>query len=218
MIEIENLDFGYGSGFRLRIPRLSIERGSKVAVVGPSGTGKTTLLLLLAGVHTASEGRIRVADADLSQMNDAARRWFRISNIGFIFQEFELVEYLDVQDNILLPFWINRSQRADSAVVQSAKYLALSLGLSDKLNRPIRQLSRGEQQRVAVCRALLPGPKILLADEPTGGLDPENKQRVMEILEERANQTGASLVCTTHDLSLLQKFDRTIDIAEIQAE
>lgn len=219
MIEIENLDFRYGgSGFRLRIPHLSIAPGSKVALVGASGAGKTTLLLLMAGVHIVKQGRVCVADCDLGRMNESARRRFRIRKIGFVFQDFELIEYLNVRENILLPYYINKSQSLDSDVIQNFKELAFALGLSDKLNRPIRHLSRGEQQRVGVCRALLPKPEIVLADEPTGSLDLENRRRVMKILEERAKQTGASLICVTHDLNEGGKFDRTIDISKIQTE
>lgn len=219
MIQIENLDFSYAeTEFRLRIPELSIDQGERVAIAGPSGIGKTTLLRLLAGILVANQGRVQVAGHDLSHLNDSARRRFRISKIGFIFQDFELVEYLNVRENILLPFMINTSQRLDSAKRHAADELASSLGLADKLNRPIHQLSRGEQQRVAVCRALLPGPRILLADEPTGGLDVANGDRVIEILTQNADQTGASLICVTHDLGVLDRFDRAIQFAAFLAE
>ncbi len=214
MIQIENLDFAYGGAeFGLRIRQLSIAPGSTVAITGPSGSGKTTLLLLLSGVFRPTAGRILVNGRDLGALGESERRQFRICTVGFIFQNFELIDYLDVRENILLPFLINRSLRLNAAVRRSAETLADSVGLSEKLNRPITQLSRGEQQRVALCRALLPGPKLILADEPTAGLDAANAERAMEQLWKHAIRIDATVVCVTHDISLLDRFDRVLDIS-----
>jgi putative ABC transport system ATP-binding protein len=217
VIRIEDLRFQYGgSGFVLRVDRLTIARGERVAVVGPSGSGKTTLLYLLAGVCTAQHGRVVVDGTDLARLSDATRRDFRIGSIGLVFQDFELIDYLNVRDNILLPYYINGSLRLDSAVRMAAEALAAAMGLDDKLRRPIDQLSQGERQRVAICRALLPGPKLLLADEPTGNLDPPNKRRILQLLMEQAESTAATLLMVTHDHSLLNAFERVIDLADFQ--
>lgn len=215
MIVIKDLLFQYGNtDFSLRLGELSIERGARTALLGPSGSGKTTLLHLIAGILVPQRGSIRVADVNLAQLSDAARRNFRISRIGFVFQDFELVEYLSVRENILLSFLINGSLKLDTAVRKQARHLADSMGLGDKLNRPVGRLSHGEKQRVAICRALLPGPKVLLADEPTGELDPVNKRRIVQILFDRATRTEATLIVVTHDHSILEGFDRVIDFQD----
>jgi putative ABC transport system ATP-binding protein len=215
MIRIDDLHFEYrDGGFTLAIDRLEIDRGTKVAFVGPSGSGKTTLLHLMAGILVPRRGRIRVGDTELSALNDAARRNFRISAVGFVFQDFELIEYLNVRENILLPHLINGSLALNAVVRQSADRLAESVGLGDKLWRSIGHLSQGERQRVAICRALLPGPQVLLADEPTGNLDPNNKRRILDLLCERATDTGATLIVVTHDHSLLPGLDRVIDFQQ----
>lgn len=218
MIQIEDLGFHYGgSGFELRIQRLAVARGEKLGVVGPSGSGKTTLLNLLAGVFPAQRGRVIVDGVDLSGLSDGARRNFRIGSVGFVFQDFELIEYLNVRDNILLPYYINRHLRLDSGVRREAERWAATLSLGGKLSRRMDQLSHGERQRVAICRALLPGPQLLLADEPTGNLDPENKRRIMRLLVDQADASGATLLVVTHDHSLLSVLDRVIDLAAYQA-
>jgi putative ABC transport system ATP-binding protein len=218
MVDIEGLSFQYGEdGFRLWVPRLSIRRGERVAIVGPSGSGKTTLLFLLAGVHVPQAGSIRVGDVELGRLSDAARRDFRIRQVGFVFQDFQLLDYLNVLENILLPCLINRRVRWDSTIRRTAESLASSLGLGGQLQRPLGCLSHGERQRVAICRALLLGPRLLLADEPTGNLDPDNKRRILRILLERAQQTQATLLVVTHDHSLLSDFDRVLDCADFQA-
>ena len=215
MIAIKDLLFQYGNtDFRLRLGELSIEPGTRTALVGPSGSGKTTLLHLIAGILVPQRGSIRVADVDLPRLSDAARRNFRISRIGLVFQDFELVEYLNVRENILLSFLINGSLKLDAAVRKQARRLADSMGMGDKLNRPVGRLSHGEKQRVAICRALLPGPKVLLADEPTGDLDPANKRRIVQILFDRAARTEATLIVVTHDHSLLEGFDRVVDFRD----
>jgi ABC-type lipoprotein export system ATPase subunit len=183
MIELENLEFRYGEGdFRLRIRELTVDRGSKVAVVGPSGSGKTTFLHLVAGISLPRAGRVTTGGIELTALDDAARRAFRIRHIGLVFQEFELLEYLNVLDNILLPYRIDPVLRLDLEVRERAVRLAERVGIADKLGRFAHRLSQGEKQRVAVCRALLVEPELLLADEPTGNLDPANKGRVLDIL------------------------------------
>ena len=215
MIQVIGLDFRYSTGeFRLRVPELSIEQGSKVAIIGPSGSGKTTLLHLLAGIIVPQGGTIRVREIELTGLSDSARRDFRIADIGLVFQEFELLEYLDVLDNILLPYRITGALNLDRAVRDRAIELAGRVGIGDMLNRYTHQMSQGEKQRVAVCRALLPEPLLLLTDEPTGNLDPDNKGRVLDILSNYAAEAGATLVTVTHDHELVKRFDRVIDFRQ----
>ena len=214
MIRIEKLDFAYPQGpFRLVIDALSIEPGQSVAFIGPSGSGKTTLLHLAAGIVTPEKGRIVTGSHEVSALPDGARRDFRIRHVGLVFQEFELLEYLDVNDNILLPYRINRSLTLNGEVRRRARELADDVGIGDKLDRDVRRLSQGERQRVALCRALLADPQLVLADEPTGNLDPENKELVLDILFRHAR--NATLVTVTHDHTVLDRFDRVIDFAEL---
>ena len=212
MICLTDLDFRYGEGdFALRIARLAIRPGESVAVIGPSGSGKTTLLHLIAGIATPRAGSVTTAGVEVSALDEPARRDFRIRRVGLVFQEFELLEYLDVLDNILLPFRINRALHLDSAVRERAHELAREVGIGDKLGRFPDRLSHGERQRVAICRALVGQPSLLLADEPTGNLDPANVDRVLDILFGYAEQSGATLVTVTHDHDLLNRFGRVID-------
>ncbi|MDA1013170.1 MAG: ABC transporter ATP-binding protein [Planctomycetota bacterium] len=218
MIEIKDLLFRFGNvGFALRIPHLQIESGERVAIVGPSGSGKTTLLNLLAGIQTPTSGCIQVAETEVSQLNDAARRAFRISRIGLVFQEFELIEYLSVFENILLPFRINRRLRLDADATESAASLVQATGLGELTQRFPKQLSQGERQRASLCRALVHRPPVVLADEPTGNLDPANKQSVLDMLLQRTRDANATLIMVTHDHSLLNRFDRVVDFAELNA-
>ena len=217
MIQIRDLEFRYGSEFTLRVPELSIQSGEKVAMVGPSGSGKTTLLMLFAGVTMPQRGSIRVADTQVDQLTDSARRSFRARRIGMVFQDFELIEYLSVEYNILLPFLINSSMRLTSEIRARVRSLAKATGLAEKLARYPRQLSQGEQQRVAICRAMITQPKLLLADEPTGSLDLSTANNVLDLLIEHVDQCGTTLLMVTHDRGLLAKFDRTINLADFHA-
>jgi putative ABC transport system ATP-binding protein len=212
MIQISALRFHYGDGdFALHVPELAISCGEAVALIGPSGSGKTTLLNLIAGIETPDSGSVRTAGVEVSALDDGARRSFRVGEIGLVFQEFELLEYLDVLDNILLPYRINASLKLDGAVRERAVALAGRVGIGDKLGRYARQLSQGERQRAAVCRALVTRPRLLLADEPTGNLDPANKDRVLDILFDYACEEDATLLTVTHDHDLLERFGRVID-------
>jgi putative ABC transport system ATP-binding protein len=215
MIRISDLRFRYSEGeFALHVPELAVEQGERVAIIGPSGCGKTTLLHLIAGIRTPQSGQVSTNEVDLTDLDDSQRRDFRIRNIGLVFQEFELLEYLDVLDNILLPYRINSSLTLTGAVRERARKLAGQMGIADKLDRYANLLSQGERQRVAVCRALLAEPDLLLADEPTGNLDPTNKDRVLELFLESAAASGATLVTVTHDHDLLPRFERVIDFRE----
>ena len=216
MISITGLRFRYpDGGFELDVPSLEVAAGEKLAIIGPSGSGKTTLLHLMAGIRLPQRGTVVTDGVEVSGLEDGPRRDFRIRRIGMVFQEFELLEYLSVLDNILLPYRISASLRLDRDARQRAGELAAGVGLGDKLNRLSTRLSHGEKQRVAVCRALVAGPVLLLADEPTGNLDPGNTQRVLDILLDAAGTTGATLVTVTHDHDLLPSFDRFVDVAEL---
>jgi ABC-type lipoprotein export system ATPase subunit len=149
---------------------------------------------------------------EVTALDDARRREFRIRNIGLVFQEFELLEHLSVLDNVLLPYRINPSLHLEPPVRQRAIRLARRVGVSDKLGRFANRLSQGEKQRAAVCRALIAEPELLLADEPTGNLDPANKGRVLDILFDYAEERGATLLTVTHDHDLLGRFGRVIDL------
>ncbi|AAU91605.1 ABC transporter ATP-binding protein [Methylococcus capsulatus] len=215
MIEIERLSFRYpGAGTGVALPALRIERGARVAIIGPSGAGKTTLLKLIAGILTPGTGTVRVDGITVSALDDDARRNFRISRIGFVFQELELLDYLSVYDNIVHPYRINRVLKLDRQVRDRARALAEHTGLGDKLAALPRELSQGERQRAAVCRALLTEPDLLLADEATGNLDPANKLRIIELLIQAAERNRATLLAVTHDHELLPLFDRVIDIRQ----
>jgi putative ABC transport system ATP-binding protein len=217
MINIQSLKFAYPSGeFRLDIQELSVSSGEKVAVIGPSGTGKTTLLNLLAGIITPAKGTILVDGVAVNEMHDTARRNFRITNIGFIFQDFGLLDYLDVRNNILHPYRITDALKLDLDVRNRAEMLAEQMSIADKLHRHPDDLSHGERQRVAICRALLPGPKLILADEATGNLDPKNKLHILELLFDSVKSHEATLLAVTHDQELLPNFDRVVNFNDFR--
>ena len=215
MIEISDLLFSYPRGtFSLRVPELGVETGERVAVIGPSGSGKTTLLNLIAGISTPREGSVRTGGVEVSSLGETDRRDFRIRHIGLVFQGFELLEHLDVLDNVLLPYRINDALRLDGEARERARRVAARVGLADKLRRNVGQLSQGERQRAALCRALCTEPGVVLADEPTGNLDPANKGLVLDLLLDSVAATGSTLVAVTHDHDLLGSFDRVVDFKD----
>jgi putative ABC transport system ATP-binding protein len=191
--------------------------GEKVAVIGPSGSGKTTLLNLVAGILIPRHGRVDCAGIGVSDLGDRQRRDFRISTIGFVFQDFELLDYLDVLDNILHPYRITGALRLTGEVRERAIGLARQMAIGDKLHRRIDHLSQGEKQRVAICRALLPSPKLVLADEATGNLDPRNKGHILELLFRSVESHNATLLAVTHDHELLPHFDRVVDFSDFRS-
>ncbi len=215
MISIHDLTFAYKEDdFRLHIPELTVREGEKIAVVGPSGCGKTTLINLLSGILIPATGAVYFGDIDISKLDYEDRQDVRAVKMGLVFQEFELLEYLSVLENILLPFRINQILRLDSTVIERARNLASDVGLGDKLLRYPGRLSQGERQRVAVCRAMVSRPAIIFGDEPTGNLDPRNRDQVMESLFDYSKKSAAPLVVVTHDAELQACFDRMINIQE----
>ena len=215
MIQISQLDFQYSRGeFRLHIPSFTVLSGEKVAVIGPSGSGKTTLLNLIAGILTSQVGSVKIHDVEINRLTDRERRDFRITSIGFVFQDFELLDYLNVMDNILHPYRITTALRLDKTVRERAVKLANDMGIGVMTRRRSTDLSQGEKQRAAICRALLPQPKLLLADEATGNLDPSNKTKILDLLFSSVEDHGATLLAVTHDHELLPRFDRVVDFRD----
>jgi len=218
MISIQNLHFHYpNSEYQLSVPEFAVSSGEKIAVVGPSGSGKTTLLNLLAGILTPMQGDVQIGGIAVSNLGDAGRRDFRISNIGFVFQDFELLDYLSIFDNILHPYRITDALRLTGKVRQRAISLAEEMGIAGYLKKHPGELSQGEKQRAAICRALLPNPSLILADEATGNLDPANKTRILDLLFKSVEDHNATLVAVTHDHELLPRFDRVIDFQSFQS-
>jgi ABC-type lipoprotein export system ATPase subunit len=218
MIAISDLQFQFPhSDFRLAVPSLNIAAAGRAAIVGPSGSGKTTLLHLISGILPFSRGTIRVQDRDLNALGEAARRAFRVAQIGLIFQNFELVSYLDVLENILLPFRLNPALRLTPEIARRAEQLARQTGIEHRLGYFPHRLSHGEKQRVAICRAMLPEPPLLLADEPTGNLDPPAKQRVVDLLFQQIERTGSTLLMVTHDTEIAARFPRVINCRDFAA-
>jgi len=157
-----------------------------------------------------------VDSAKVSELADAGRRDFRITNIGFVFQDFLLLDYLNVLDNILHPYRITGALKLEKEVRERAGVLAQEMAIGDKLKRNANDLSHGEKQRVAICRSLLPQPKLILADEATGNLDPVNKALILDLLFQSVEDHDATLLAVTHDYELLKRFDRVVDFQEFQ--
>ncbi len=216
-VRVHNLRFTYpGRGSTISPPDIDIDPGGRVAFIGPSGSGKTTLLRLIAGILTPDAGSITLDDTDISALPDLQRRRFRAERIGFVFQDFRLLDHLDVRENVRLP--LRLSKRTGRDTFATADALLNEAGVLTKARSRPRALSHGEKQRAAICRALVTGPGLILADEPTGNLDPINKTKILELLIEKASAAKATLIVVTHDESLLPSFDRVIDFAAMPAE
>ena len=211
VIEIQDLVFQYPVSpneepFTLHVKSWSLGANEKAVLHGPSGCGKSTLLNLISGSLAHQKGTLNVLGESRKATSEAQRRAHRISNIGFIFQDFPLIMYLNVLENVVLPYRINPVLTLDEKTKQRAKKLLQQLGLDGKYNRKPKALSQGERQRVAVARSMITNPKLILADEPTAGLDPARSASVMSLLEDMVHENDCSLLVVTHDPMIRQRF------------
>jgi len=189
---------------------LHITAGETVGLVGPSGSGKTSLMLLLAGLESATSGQISINDAQISGMSEDALALFRRRNIGIVFQSFHLIPTMTATENVAIPLELAGIVDAFAIAENALK----DVGLGHRLTHYPSQLSGGEQQRVALARAIAPRPRLLLADEPTGNLDHDTGQRIIELLFRLREQVGATLLLITHDPALAKRCDRTLRMAD----
>jgi putative ABC transport system ATP-binding protein len=206
----------------LAIDSLRVARGERLLLRGPSGSGKSTLLSLLAGVLTARSGSVRVLGQELGAFAGAARDSFRADHIGIIFQMFNLIPYLSVQENVCLPCAFSsrrreRCERSGTGVVETAAQLLEHLGMGgdEMLRRQAAELSVGQQQRVAAARALIGAPEIVLADEPTSSLDSDRRAAFLELLFRECARERTTLIFVTHDETLVPRFDRAVEFAQL---
>ncbi len=202
------------------IDELSLKPGEHLFVRGASGSGKTTLLNLLAGVHAPTDGVVRLLGTDLADLSASRRDQFRADHLGVIFQQFNLLPYLTALENVTLScaFSDRKSKRAGEGqdITSTARSLLDALNLAGSLHdAPVNKLSVGQQQRVAVARALIGGPEILIADEPTSALDADNRDRFMDLLFREAEAQHCTLVFVSHDPQLADRFDHQISLRSV---
>ena len=191
---------------------IDVERGEMLAIVGPSGIGKSTLLHLLGGLDTADSGRIHVSDTELTSMSNDELAKFRNRNVGFVFQFHHLLPEFTAAENVAMPGWIGRIDHVEA--LRKAEALLSELGLASRGRHYPNQLSGGEQQRVAIARALLADPLLFLADEPTGNLDLETSECVFELMRECHSKRGLTSVIVTHNPDLAARCDRVFEMKQ----
>ena len=214
MIATSQLCFKYPGrdAFELRVPDLSMARGEHCCLVGPSGSGKTTLLKLFTGIYKPTSGEVRLGGIPTAMEHEARLREFRLRHVGYIFQDFGLLEYLSVEDNVLLPYLLSSHMQITNDVRSRSAMLLERVGMAHRRHAAPGQLSQGECQRVAIARALIGEPQLVIGDEPTGNLDPANVQRIMELLLGIVRDAGATFLLVTHNHDLLRHFSRVLDM------
>lgn len=214
IVKVEHLSKVYGKGdtavHALDDVSFSIEQGQFVAIVGPSGSGKSTLLHILGGVDTPTSGKVRIGDTDISKLDETALAIFRRRQIGLIYQFYNLIPILTVEENMTLPLLLD-GKKPDRQMLHT---LVSTLGLSDRLNHLPNQLSGGQQQRVSIGRALLNNPALMLADEPTGNLDSENSKEIIALLRRFNREFNQTVVIITHDERIALSADRVISVQD----
>ncbi|MEM8749014.1 MAG: ABC transporter ATP-binding protein [Pseudomonadota bacterium] len=220
-IAIEDLYFRFNDrsrSFALKIASLKIGQGERIALLGPSGSGKSTLLGLICGVLTPREGTVRVLGHQLEQMSSRERDRFRADKLGVIFQQFNLLPYLSVLDNVVLALEFSHQRHLSAQEKQnSARQLldALGLGGDQIVRQKAAELSVGQQQRVAAARAFIGAPALIIADEPTSALDEDRQSEFLALLFSRQKADGSTLLMVTHDRRLAGQFDRVLNLADI---
>ncbi|MEP7104105.1 MAG: ABC transporter ATP-binding protein [Candidatus Dojkabacteria bacterium] len=219
IIEINSVTKRYKNGDQktsaVKNVSYSLPKGESLAIIGPSGSGKSTLLNLLGGLDKPTEGGVKIDNSELNKLNDNELSKFRNRVIGFVFQFFNLQEYLTAQENVMIPMLIAGEKQSHAK--HQAEELLKQVGLSERKNYYPKQLSGGEMQRVAVARSLANKPKILLADEPTANLDKASAEKVLDIFDDIA-KTGVSVVVITHDHNVSDRFKNVLKLKNGEVE
>ncbi|RXJ72110.1 methionine ABC transporter ATP-binding protein [Veronia nyctiphanis] len=220
MIKIENIKFHWPGqrSPQIDICDLELAQGHRMFISGQSGCGKSTLLSLIAGISVPDSGLVMVADRDLTQMKASKRDAFRADHLGLIFQQFNLLPYLNVLENVTLPCYFSalRKSRVSGGLEVEAKRLLSALGLGEGLHRqPVTALSIGQQQRVAVARALIGKPSLVIADEPTSALDHDSRDKFLSLLVEQCEASNSSLIFVSHDHTLKSHFNEVVSLPDI---
>nr|BFD31916.1 ABC transporter ATP-binding protein [Pigmentibacter ruber] len=219
IIDINNLLFSYHKNQKvLDIPKLEIFEKDKIFLYGPSGCGKTTLLSILTGILAANEGSVKVLNHEFVGLKPSLRDQIRGTEMGYIFQLFNLIPYLTVLENIILPCKLNplrRKNKTLSEIKEKCIEIAKNLNIAQILSKKATEISIGQQQRVAAARALLGDPKIIIADEPTSSLDEENRELFIQHLFEQCNTQNSSLIFVSHDINLKKLFSKQINLPEL---
>ena len=212
MIEVKSIGKSFGELEVLKGVNLSVKKGEIVAIIGKSGAGKTTLLQIIGTLDRPTKGQVLIDGTDVFAMKDKDLAAFRNKHIGFIFQFHQLLPEFTALENVCIPAMIAREKEADYK--PRAEKLLRDLGLSDRMNHKLNALSGGEKQRVAAARALMMAPDIILADEPTGSLDTQNKKELSELLLKLRKEYGQTILLVTHDKELANIADRIIEIKD----
>ena len=219
IIKIDTVKFYWSkkSNFKIFVPNLEIKKGEKVLLLGESGSGKTTILSLICGFLNPLSGNIFINGKTINQLSSKTKDEYRADNIGIIFQQFNLLPYANVVDNVLLPLYFSKV-RSNNVPDKREKVIELFKKLrlpDDIIQFKASSLSMGQQQRVAVARALIGNPSLIIADEPTSSLDADAQKIFLDLMFEQISETNSTLLMVSHDRSLSGQFDRLIDINEI---
>ena len=224
ILDLKNVCFSWKNSGRelLNLPELLVEQHDHVFLQGPSGSGKSTLLALVGGILVSESGTLKVLGTEIKSLSSSARDAFRVDHIGFIFQLFNLLPYLSIEENVMLPLSFSkmrakRAGRTKIDQVNEAHRLLKALALGEQLaeKSPVIELSVGQQQRVAAARALIGNPELIIADEPTSALDADLRHSFLELLFGECKKAGSTLLFVSHDSSLSEHFKRKISMDEI---
>lgn len=220
MIELKNVSKQYQVGehtvHALKNINLTIQDAEFLAIVGPSGSGKSTLLHVIGGLDQADEGDIFINGENLKAYDDTALSHYRNNTVGFVFQEFHLQNFLNLEENIGMPLWFSHKQSKATSPSKSSiiQQLATEVGIHERLNHKPTQISGGQKQRTAIARALVNHPQLLLADEPTGNLDPVTSEKIIQLFRKIHQERKVTVIIVTHDRQIAKHADRIIEIKD----
>lgn len=208
MVQTQDLEFAYPEGALLQFPDIQLPTNEHLLILGPSGVGKTTLLYLLAGLLLPKAGQLRIGDTSLESLNRKQLDQFRGKHIGLVFQKYQFIGALNVEENLRL----RQGRKAGKEGKKRRMALVNRLGLQDQLHKKVSALSQGQQQRLAIALGIIHMPDLVLADEPTANLDNDNCEKVINLLKEEANISKSSLIIITHDYRVMKHFDNRIEL------